>query len=278
MNLITRLLLILAVMTLLVGTTVLLVSPQMVITLADGLSSVDAAGRAIQLLLALLIDLLLLGLLYQLVRRAASRGLMVRARGARTEVSIDSVRRQIMAQISQLPDVLDAQTEVRAERGNARVALRVKAKPDITVPDKQNEINRALRQVVEKQMGLRLAGPPVIHIELQASKELVETPAEVPPPPAPRPTPPPPQPERLPTPPVTETRTIEPEKPVPPPVPVAVAPEPPPGPHLVALEPADEDEETGVSLAAPSAPGWDNDAVDGSTMRLGGTRAPFDQP
>jgi len=274
MNFITRLLLILAVITLLVGVTVLLVSPQAVIALAEGLNSADTAGRAIQLLLALLIDLLLLGLLYQLLRRAASRGLMVRARGAKTEVSIDSVRRQIMAQISQLPDVLDAQTEVRAERGNARVTLRVKATPDITVPDKQNEINRALRQVVEKQMGLRLAGPPVIHIELQTSKEPPEPPVEVATPPLPRPTPRP-QSEPPPAPPVAQVRPAEPEKPAPP-VPVAVAPEPAPGPHLVALEPADEDEETGVSPAASAAPGWRDDAMDGSTMRLGEAQTPFD--
>ncbi len=275
MNFITRLLLILAVITLLVGVTVLLVSPQAVIAIAEGLNSVDTAGRAIQLLLALLIDLLLLGLLYQLLRRAVSRGLMVRARGARTEVSIDSVRRQIMAQISQLPDVLDAQTEVRAERGNARVTLRVRATPDITVPDKQNEINRALRQVVEKQMGLRLAGPPVIHIELQTSKEPPEPPAEVAVPPVPRPTPRP-QPEPPPAPPVAEVRPAEPEKSAPP-IPVAVAPEPAPGPHLVALEPADEDEETGISPAAPAVPGWRDDALDGSTMRLDEARTPFDQ-
>lgn len=278
MNFITRLLLILAVITLLVGATVLLVSPQAVIALAEGLNSVDTAGRAIQLLLALLIDLLLLGLLYQLLRRTASRGLMVRARGARTEVSIDSVRRQIMAQIAQLPDVLDVQTEVRAERGNARVALRVKATPDITVPDKQNEINRALRQVVEKQMGLRLAGPPVIHIELQTGKEPLEPPVEAPAPLVPRPTPRP-QPEPLPAPPVAEVRPAEPEKPAPPAAVVVVPePAPAPGPHLVALEPADEDEETGIAPVAPAVPGWRDDALDGSTMRLGEARAPFDHP
>jgi hypothetical protein len=37
---------------------------------------------------------------------------------------------------------------------------------DIKLPAKQSEINRALKQVIHKQLGLQMAGQPKVHIRL----------------------------------------------------------------------------------------------------------------
>ncbi len=205
MRLINRLLAILGIILLMLTVTAFLAAPQLILDIATRLNDASLPMRVLQLLVALLIDALLISLIYRLLRPQRSEGLMVRVRGARTEVSIDSVQRQINARVNEVPDVIAAQAEVAAENGNARISLRVRARADIVVPEKQKEITRVLKQLVEKQLGLRLAGPPIVHINLVEEEE-GEAPAAAEPtaaielPPAPRPVPeakpsPPPRPE-----------------------------------------------------------------------------------
>ncbi len=143
--------------------TVLLAAPQ---ALADLVTRVNAIQPVVRILLAVLIDALLLLWLYRRLRAQPKEGLVVRARGVKAEVNIDSVQRQINARVDEITDVLAVQTEVLADKGGAQITLHVRTQPDIVVPEKQKEITRVLKQVVEKQMGLRLAGPPAIHISL----------------------------------------------------------------------------------------------------------------
>jgi hypothetical protein len=163
MRLISRLLYTLGIILLVLAVTLLLTAPQVV---ADLVLRINRLQVAFRILLAVLIDVLLLAMLYGRLRAKPVEGLVVRARGVRAEVNIDSVQRQINARVEEVADVLAVQTEVAADNGNARIALRVRARPDIVVPEKQKEINRVLRQVVEKQLGLRLSGSPIIHIAL----------------------------------------------------------------------------------------------------------------
>jgi len=169
-NLLRKALFVLGVLALAVVVTILLVSPQIVVDFATRLATAEPVLRAAQVLIAVLLDAILIAVIYRTLFPGRIEGLTVRARGARTAVSLDSVQRQINTAVAQITDVLAVQTDVVADQGNVRLALRVRTRPDIIVPEKQKEINRILRQVVEKQLGLRLAGPAVIHIALSADE------------------------------------------------------------------------------------------------------------
>ena len=167
-NFLKRLAISLGLIALLLIVTVILVAPQIVADLANQMAAAATPVRIVEVLAAILIDAVLIGLIYRTAFPGRIEGLTVRARGAKTAVSLDSVQRQINNTIAQVSDVLAVQTEVVDEQGDVRVALRVRTRPDIMVPEKQKEISRTLRQVVEKQLGLRLAGPATIHIALSA--------------------------------------------------------------------------------------------------------------
>jgi hypothetical protein len=146
--------------------TALLAAPQWVADAATMLAESASPVRMGMLVAALLVDMLLISAIIRIVRPARRDGLSVRMRGAKTEVSLGSVQREINTRVAQVADVLAVHTEVIEENGKARVALRVRTRPDIIVPEKQKELMRVLRQLVEKQLGLRLAGQPTVHIAL----------------------------------------------------------------------------------------------------------------
>lgn len=166
MRFIKRLLSTLGLIVVMVVVTALLAAPQLIADAATQLANSAPPVRMGMLVAALVADLILLAVIIRIVRPARRDGLSVRARGAKTEVSLGSVQREINTRIAQVADVLAVHTEVVEENGKARVALRVRTRPDIIVPEKQKELLRVLRQLVEKQLGLRLAGQPTVHIAL----------------------------------------------------------------------------------------------------------------
>ncbi|MBN1964289.1 MAG: hypothetical protein JW910_06560 [Anaerolineae bacterium] len=169
MRLIYRILTITGIILLVVAVTAFLVAPQVVIDLATSLNGDNVVVRVVQLIAALLIDVLLLFVVYRLIRPRDGAGrLKVRARGAKAAVSLDSVQRQITMRVGQVADVLAVQAEVIDEGGAAQVTLNVRTRPDVLVPEKKKEIERVLKQVVERQLGLKLAGPAEISIDLSA--------------------------------------------------------------------------------------------------------------
>jgi hypothetical protein len=165
-TLLKRLFAITGIILIMVVVTAFLATPQVIVDLASRLDQSASSMRAIQVVAALLIDFMLIVVVYRLIRPRKAESLVVRARGAKAAVSIDSVQRQINTRIAQVSDVLHVHTEVDVQKGSASVTLNVRTRPDIVIPEKQKELSRVLRQLVEKQMGLRLAGPPVIHLAL----------------------------------------------------------------------------------------------------------------
>jgi hypothetical protein len=166
LNFLRRLLSLMAVVILMVGVTALLAAPQLVARLAESLQNTPANTRTILILAAVVIDLLLAAVAVRILRPPQKTELLVHARGARARVSLDSVQRQINTRIAQVSDVLHVHTDVEVNNGGARVELNIRTRPDIVIPEKQKEIARVLRQLVEKQMGLRMIGEPVIHLAL----------------------------------------------------------------------------------------------------------------
>lgn len=165
MQFVNRLLATLGLLLLILAVTALLVAPRWVAEVAARLIPATFLAQVAQVVMALVVDALLLLAIYRLWRRGRG-GLIVRARGAKAQVSIDSVQREIVTRIEEVPDVIGVQALVEDEWGKARVSLRVQARPDINIPEKQREISRVLHQLVEKQMGLRLSSAPSIHIGL----------------------------------------------------------------------------------------------------------------
>lgn len=161
-----RLFSMLAVIILMIGTTALLAVPQLVASLAENLSNTPANTRTLLIVAAVAIDVMLAAVLVRILRPRKKDELMVRARGAKTQVSVDSVQRQINARVAQVSDVLHVHTDVEVTKGGASVEMHVRTRPDIMIPEKQKELARVLRLLVEKQMGLRLSGEPIIHIAL----------------------------------------------------------------------------------------------------------------
>jgi ribosome-associated translation inhibitor RaiA len=152
--------------------TVLLISPTSVLGLALSIESIFPVLRVI---IALVFDAILLALIYLLFRRehvpADSTALVLKAPGAVADVSVASARERILKAVREVPDVTSADAQVQAVRGRADIELQVKvAGRAVNVPEKQRDIDRALRQVINKQLGLQIAKKPRVHIHLETDE------------------------------------------------------------------------------------------------------------
>ena len=77
----------------------------------------------------------------------------------------------ILNAVNAVPDVATADATVEAVDGRADVDLHIQvAGRGVQIPQKQKEINRALRQVINKQLGLRMRGKPRVHISLESEQ------------------------------------------------------------------------------------------------------------
>jgi len=162
--------------------TVLLLDPRSIDELA---LNILLTSVLLRLPAAILFDLIVLAVVVVLVRservpRPASAGLVVKAQGVIADVSVESARERILRAVRAVPDVLAAEASVKALRGRADVDLDVSVSHDSTsLPDKQREIDRALRQVINKELGLQMAGQPRVHIRMGEDEKLVTSESSV---------------------------------------------------------------------------------------------------
>ncbi len=182
MTLIRKIIIVLVGLSLAILMTVLLVNPDAIVALAPSLGS---ASALIRLPLAILIDALILAVLTILVRETrqtrSGSGLMVKAQGAIADVSVESATDRILKAVRDVPEVLSATATVKAQHGKADVDLDViVSRESKSLPDKQKEIDRALRQVINKELGLQMAGKPRVHIRMDDEHSLREPLAPVP--------------------------------------------------------------------------------------------------
>ncbi|MBZ0275875.1 MAG: hypothetical protein K8I60_07020 [Anaerolineae bacterium] len=181
-------------------------------------SSVVEMSFVVRVIVTVLLSGLLLALTYIQVRPAPSNhtGLVMKVSGAITDVSIESARDRILKAVEEVVDVVSAEADIKPVRGKADLELRVVVMGHgIKLPDKQKEINRALKQVINKQLGLQMAGRPRVHIQLytdtpRSPAPVVTTPA-TPEKPAAPPVVSAPEPKPVTPPPPVETKAPEPE-------------------------------------------------------------------
>jgi hypothetical protein len=96
------------------------------------------------------------------------QGLVVKSAGLLTSLSINSARDRILEVIRDVPDVHSASADVSSRHGRVLIVLDVVLKGgDIVLPDKQKEINRALGNVVKKQLGLTMAERPIVNVRFE---------------------------------------------------------------------------------------------------------------
>lgn len=245
MNFLRRVYLLLVSLLLVIVVTALLLSPQTVI---EWVGQVSELAVALRVALAVIFGLLLLALMYVQIRpdpKPQTGGLMMRASGALTEVSVESARDRILKAVNDVPDVVSAEVDVKPIRGKADIELQVEVLGhDVKLPAKQKEISRALRQVIDKQLGLRMAGQPRIHIRFHKEEPVVKPPMTVVPP-------------TVVVPPVVEE--VPPVQPVKPPPPAAPEPEPEPEPEgkaggLFGWLGSKEDDREDATLRLPEKP------------------------
>lgn len=192
MNLVRRIIVVVVGVSLAVLVSVLLLTPETILSLAVNLTS---TSWLIRLPLVILIDAVILAIIVLLVRgersaaARASTGLIVKAQGAVADVSVESARERVLRAVRAVPDVLTADATMKAVHGKADIEMDVLVSHDsVNVPEKQKEIDRALRQVLNKQLGLQIAGKPRVHLRM--GEEVAATPsAAVVVPPAPLPPP-----------------------------------------------------------------------------------------
>ena len=183
MSLVRRIIVVLVGISLAVLVSALLLSPETILSLAVNL--IDTSPL-IRIPLVILIDVVILAIIAVLVRgeRAAARatnGLLVKAQGTVADVSVESARERLLRAVRAVPDVLSAEAEVKAVRGKADVELDVLvSRESVSVPEKQKEIDRALRQVINKQLGLQINGKPRVHLRMGEQEVMPPTPVAQP--------------------------------------------------------------------------------------------------
>lgn len=184
MNFLRRIYLLLLGLLLVIMVTLLLLSPQAV---GGWVGSISELSPVIRLAITIVIDLFLLLLMYLQVRPDPGsnvNGLVMRGSGAITEVSVESARDRILKAVNDVPDVVSVEAEVKPVRGRAEIAMQVAVLGhDVKLPAKQKEIDRALRQVIDKQLGLQMAGQPRIQLRIHGEPEPKPPIIAAPPPP-----------------------------------------------------------------------------------------------
>ena len=184
MALVRRIIIVLVGISLAILVSVLLLNPETILSLSSNLNQTSAL---IRLPLAILVDVVILAVIAILVRgeRAPQHegGLIVKAQGAIADISVDSARDRMLRAVREVPGVISAEATIKALRGKADVDMDVVVSRDSkNLPEKQKEIDRALRQVLNKQLGLQMAGKPRVHIRMDGMDEQkpATLPAELP--------------------------------------------------------------------------------------------------
>ncbi|MGQ9888744.1 MAG: hypothetical protein ACUVSX_09680 [Aggregatilineales bacterium] len=148
--------------------TIVMLAPETLERLFAGIGTVNIALRTVAMVV---VNLFVLALVYLRLRRrpAPNTGLIVQVQGALANVEVESARAIVLRAMRNVPDVRSAEATIRAVQGRADIEVDVTiGSAAVNIPDKQKEINRVLRQVINKQLGLRLEGRPRVNIRLEA--------------------------------------------------------------------------------------------------------------
>jgi len=133
--------------------------------------------RALLILVALLVDVLLIGLLVFEIRGPAKRTIHVKkVGGGEVVVTAESLAERLQFYLDQLADVLTAKIQVKPRGGGVDLEVNVQTGVDVNVPEKAEQILQVTHQVVEDKLGLVLARKPRINIHAMPTPGLAVRP------------------------------------------------------------------------------------------------------
>ncbi len=166
MKLLNRIMVLIIGALLVIVITLIILAPD---TLANVLGTINGTSPILRLIAVVVIDVIIALLVYAVIRndRHVTSGLVVKASGLLSDISVESTRDRVVQSIAALQGIQDVTGEVKALNGRADIELNIKLVNNaINIPEKHAEIDRTIKQVVTKQLGLQLAGRPRVHIEL----------------------------------------------------------------------------------------------------------------
>ncbi len=124
----------------------------------------------LRVLIVIAIELLLSWFLYLRLRREPldSTVFSTQASGSINEIGVESVGERLKTVVEKLADIVVANMTISNVGGRADVEMDVTlVNRDINLPEKERELNRTIQQVIQKQLGLQLAGTPRIYLRFE---------------------------------------------------------------------------------------------------------------
>jgi hypothetical protein len=163
---------------LLIAVTAFLMLPEYVV---GAISALGGLNYWLRLVIVVVVDLLIVLAVFAQLRgaeRYRGRELVVEAGDCDTTVTAESTRQRLQRAIYGLQDIETVEGSIKGKRGKAVISLEITtSKDEINIPEKQREIDRVIKQVVVKQMGIKLAQPPVVNIRLASDAKESEEPS-----------------------------------------------------------------------------------------------------
>jgi len=180
MNVLNRVLVVLAVLVALVVCVAVFVVPvpilqaagEWLVDMADSLAALTGTAAVLRVVVGVLfaiawIVICLLVLALELIPRRAKTVRVQRIDGGEVEVGLKTVEEHISYAVDQLPGILRVRSTVAANRGGVVVNVEVDTAGDDEVPDRANQVIELVRQVVEEKVGVKLAQPPRVRLHAQ---------------------------------------------------------------------------------------------------------------
>jgi len=148
--------------------------------MSDFLSSLQWYVRIpLGILFALTLVIICLLLILVEVRRPKRKFIRVRkAAGGEVLVSVASIADRLRYDVNALTDVLSTKSKVSAKRKGVVVSLEVETATGIDVPEKAEQIIQVVQQVIEEDMGLKLARPPKVNLRAVSYPRTKQAPVE----------------------------------------------------------------------------------------------------
>ena len=179
MNVLNRILIVVLLLLIMVFCSFLLVAPASAFTwvanwsdflawrfgAAEPYSAGWVGQKALGILFALALDIVLFFIIILEVRRATPKAIRVETTsGGQVQVSVASIADRLRYEVDQLAGVLRVKANVSARRGGVVIQMDVQTAAGIDVPERADRIVQTARLVVEEKMGLKLARPPEVNL------------------------------------------------------------------------------------------------------------------
>ncbi|BCX03587.1 MAG: hypothetical protein KatS3mg053_1525 [Candidatus Roseilinea sp.] len=136
-------------------------------------------GRVLVRLILAIIWIALIGLLlWWEVRRPGSRNIEI-ARytgGSTIRISTDAVQEKVKEQVDAIAGVIESKVHATGRNRAVELSLDVSVTKDVDLVAKAEEVAAVTRQVVQDQLGLKLAGKPQVAIKAKAGKLAIPKP------------------------------------------------------------------------------------------------------